>query len=77
MVVVTVVEQRQCRAGAVVMEEETQFKYLNKLNCEAGEDNNNSCNKHKHSQKWCCENGNGGGNQVQVSKQNSTARRRG
>ena len=37
-------------------------------NCEAGEDNNNSCNNISISKH---DGGNDGGNQVQVSKQNS------
>jgi hypothetical protein len=39
-------------------------------NCEAGEDNNNSCNNISIAKNGG-ENGNGGGNQVQVSKQDS------
>ena len=44
------------------------LKIINKSNCEAGEDNNNSCNNISISRH---DGGNDGGNQVQVSKQNS------
>jgi len=40
-------------------------------NCEAGEDNNNSCNNISITRNGGGENGNGEGSQVQVSKQNS------
>ena len=54
---------------------ETDFdqsqSYKQNSNCEAGEDNNNSCNNISITRQGGGENGNGGGNQVQVSKQNS------